>query len=133
MCLFTYDNDPEPEERDPAGPLYVPVRPGSAEVAVRMFRTPLGVRTAVGFTTHDRLAETLGADQPWVRLDEAVLRVISAPVGAALVTVDPTLTAPQATGSPAPFTHSVDSVGSVSSVVVSDAEAAGGSVRSTAA
>lgn len=49
MCLFQYEDDPEPEERGPAGPLYVPARPGTAQVVVRLFRTPLGARTAVGF------------------------------------------------------------------------------------
>ncbi|MDV5143717.1 hypothetical protein R1T08_05330 [Streptomyces sp. SBC-4] len=48
MCLFQYDDDPEPEEPDPAGLLYVPVRPGTRAVAVRVLRTPLGSRTAVG-------------------------------------------------------------------------------------
>ncbi|CAM5646366.1 hypothetical protein SAVIM338S_06403 [Streptomyces avidinii] len=103
MCLFQYDDDPEPEERVPAGPLYVPVlpfrpagavRPGTAEVVVRLFRTPLGARTAVGFTTAERLAATLGAGRPWIRLSESALRTMAGPVGASLLTVDPTLTAP---------------------------------------
>ncbi|MGW1251466.1 hypothetical protein [Streptomyces sp. NPDC002535] len=29
MCLFQYDDDPEPEEPDPAGLLPAPVRPGT--------------------------------------------------------------------------------------------------------
>ncbi|MFB7830525.1 hypothetical protein [Streptomyces sp. NPDC056056] len=29
MCLFQYDDDPEPEEPDRAGLLYVPVQPGT--------------------------------------------------------------------------------------------------------
>ncbi|MFE0652579.1 SAV_915 family protein [Streptomyces sp. NPDC059534] len=98
MCLFQYDDDPEPEEPDPAGPLYVPVRPGTRAVAVRVFRTPLGSRTAVGFTTAERLTATLGAEQPWIRLSEAVLRSLAEPLGAELLTVDPTLTAPAVTG-----------------------------------
>lgn len=42
MCLFQYDDDdPEPEEQAPAGPLYVPVAaPGTARVVVRLFRSP---------------------------------------------------------------------------------------------
>ncbi|KIF05819.1 hypothetical protein PL81_11020, partial [Streptomyces sp. RSD-27] len=96
MCLFQYDDDPEPEERVPAGPLYVPVRPGAGEVVVRMFRTPLGARTAVGFTTAERLAATLGAEQPWIRLSASALRTLAEPLGAAPLTVDPTLTAPAA-------------------------------------
>ncbi|MFJ6479736.1 MULTISPECIES: SAV_915 family protein [unclassified Streptomyces] len=98
MCLFQYDDDPEPEERVPAGPLYVPVLPGRTEVVVRMFRTPLGARTAVGFTSAERLAAALGAGQPWIRLAESALRAMAEPLGASLLTVDPTLTAPAVTG-----------------------------------
>ncbi|MGW8762521.1 SAV_915 family protein [Streptomyces sp. NPDC055815] len=97
MCLFQYDDDPEPEEPDPAGPLYVPVRPGTRTVAVRGFRTPLGTRTAVGFTTVERLTATLGAEQPWIRLSESVLRSLAEPLGIELLTIDPTLTAPAVT------------------------------------
>ncbi|WP_407835746.1 SAV_915 family protein [Streptomyces sp. DSM 116496] len=97
MCLFQYEDDPEPEERVPAGPLYVPARPGSAQVVVRLFRTPLGARTAVGFTTAERLVATLGAGQPWIRLSETALRALAEPLGASLLTVDPTLTAPPVT------------------------------------
>ncbi|WP_037805586.1 SAV_915 family protein [Streptomyces sp. NRRL F-2580] len=100
MCLFQYDDDPEPEERVPAGPLYVPVLPGRAEVAVRLFRTPLGARTAVGFTSAGRLAATLGAGQRWIRLSESALRAMAEPIGAPLLTVDPTLTAPAVAGTP---------------------------------
>ncbi|MEJ8642046.1 SAV_915 family protein [Streptomyces sp. MS1.HAVA.3] len=64
-----------------------------------MFRTPLGTRTAVGFTSADRLAATLGAAQPWIRLSEAALRAMAEPLGASLLTVDPTLTAPPAAAS----------------------------------
>ncbi|MFD4131304.1 SAV_915 family protein [Streptomyces goshikiensis] len=98
MCLFQYDDDPEPEEPVPAGPLYVPVLPGRTEVVVRLFRTPLGARTAVGFTSAERLAATLGAGQHWIRLSESALRTMAEPIGASLLTVDPTLTAPAVTG-----------------------------------
>ncbi|MFB7467840.1 SAV_915 family protein [Streptomyces sp. NPDC056224] len=94
MCLFLYDDDPEPEERTPAGPLYVPARPGGAHLVVQLFRTPLGTRTAVGFTSPDRLTAALGADQPWIRLSEAALRAMAEPLGVRLLTVDPALTAP---------------------------------------
>ncbi|MGW0750834.1 SAV_915 family protein [Streptomyces sp. NPDC002587] len=94
MCLFLYDDDPEPEERTPAGPLYVPARPGGAHLVVRLFRTPLGTRTAVGFTSPDRLTAALGTDQPWIRLSEAALRAMAEPLGVRLLTVDPALTAP---------------------------------------
>ncbi|MFD9480494.1 SAV_915 family protein [Streptomyces nojiriensis] len=101
MCLFQYADDPEPEERVPAGPLYVPVLPGRAEVVVRLFRTPLGARTAAGFTSAERLAATLGAGQRWIRLSESALRAMAEPIGASLLTVDPTLTAPAVTGTAA--------------------------------
>ncbi|MFF4319533.1 SAV_915 family protein [Streptomyces sp. NPDC001568] len=97
MCLFRYDeSDSEPEEQSPAGPLYVPARPGAAHVVVRLFRTPLGARTAVGFTSPERLAATLGTAQPWIRLSEAAVRAMARPLGASLLTVDPVLTAPTA-------------------------------------
>ncbi|GLV96864.1 hypothetical protein Slala05_04960 [Streptomyces lavendulae subsp. lavendulae] len=81
MCSFRYDADPEPEEQVPAGPLYVPVRPGGAEVVVRLFRTPPGARTVVGFTDPGRLAATLGVQQPWIRLSESVLSAMTEPLG----------------------------------------------------
>ncbi|GAA2431483.1 SAV_915 family protein [Streptomyces mauvecolor] len=90
-------DDPEPCERTPAGPLFVPVRPGPAGCAARMFRTPLGDRTAVGFTTRDRLAATLGPDQAWISLAEPALRALAAPLGVTTVTVDPQLSAPAVT------------------------------------
>ncbi|MBT2406559.1 MULTISPECIES: SAV_915 family protein [unclassified Streptomyces] len=94
MCLFQYTDDPDPEEQVPAGPLYVPVRPGrGTEAVIRLFRTPLGTRTAVGFTSADRLAATLGEGQAYIRLSESALRALCEPLGAGLVTVDPTLSA----------------------------------------
>ncbi|KOY54879.1 SAV_915 family protein [Streptomyces sp. XY332] len=103
MCLFRYEDDPEPEERVPAGLLYVPVRPGSgAGAVIRLFRTPLGARTAVGFTSTGRLAATLGEGQGWIRLSESVLRELCEPLGASLITVDPTLSAAAAAPAAAP-------------------------------
>ncbi|MHC5903023.1 SAV_915 family protein, partial [Streptomyces sp. S6] len=55
-----HGDDPEPCDPSPAGPLYVPVRPRPSGCAARLFRTPLGTRTAVAFTSADRLAATLG-------------------------------------------------------------------------
>ncbi|MFJ9041959.1 SAV_915 family protein [Streptomyces sp. NPDC102406] len=83
--------DPEPAERVPAGPLHVPVRPGPFGCAARMFRTPLGARTAVGFTDHDRLVAALGREQEWIRLGEPALRALAAPLGVTAVVVDPDL------------------------------------------
>lgn len=84
-----YAEDPEPAEPVPAGLLCVPVRSGPAGCTARLFRTPLGGRTAVGFTSPQRLAAVLGSGQPWVRLSEAALRALAEPVGARVLTVDP--------------------------------------------
>ncbi|MER6979140.1 SAV_915 family protein [Streptomyces carpinensis] len=100
MAELMYGDDPEPSDRFPAGPLYVPVRPGPFGCAVRLFRTPLGDRTAVGFTSERRLTATLGAEQAWIRLAEPALRALTAPLGVSTVTVDPQFTAP----APAPVT-----------------------------
>ncbi|WP_405527042.1 hypothetical protein OG592_05275 [Streptomyces avidinii] len=109
MCLFQYEDDPEPEERTPAGLLYVPVRPGTgAGAVVRLFRTPLGVRTAVGFTRPERLAATLGGGQRYIRLSESLLRELCEPLGAELITVDPTLSAPATTTATTAATHQPD-------------------------
>jgi hypothetical protein len=86
--------DPEPSERVPAGPLYVPVRPGPLGDAALLFRTPLGGRTAVAFTSVRALADTLGAGQPWIRLAEPALRALAAPLGVTTITIDPQLMAP---------------------------------------
>ncbi|BDM73390.1 hypothetical protein HEK616_68770 [Streptomyces nigrescens] len=102
MSHHLYAEDPEPSDRVPAGPLFVPVRSGPAGCTARLFRTPLGGRTAVGFTSAQRLAAALGGGQPWVRLSEPALRALAEPVGATALTVDPRLTpeAPRATLAP---------------------------------
>ncbi|MFD7631795.1 SAV_915 family protein [Streptomyces sp. NPDC059851] len=103
MCLFRYEDDPEPEERIPAGLLCVPVRPGTrTEAVIRLFRTPLGTRTAVGFTSPARLAAVLGAVHPYIRLSYTALHRMCEPLGAGLVTVDPALSAPPVTQSQSP-------------------------------
>ncbi|MFI1829267.1 SAV_915 family protein [Streptomyces sp. NPDC020412] len=85
----------DPHEHGPAGPLYVPVRLGSAGGHhLRFMRTPLGVRTAVAFTSPRRLTDALGADARWIRLAEPALRTLAAPLGVTVLTVDPQLTAP---------------------------------------
>ncbi len=88
--------DAEPCEQGPAGPLFVPVRPGPVGVSPRFFRTPLGFRTAVGFTSERRLTTLLGVHHPRIRLSEPALRALAAPLGVALVTVDPLFSAPRA-------------------------------------
>lgn len=86
--------DSEPAERVPTGLLLVPVRSGPTGCAARFFRTPLGGRTAVCFTTEQRLIATLGADQEWISLSAPALRALAAPLGVPALTVDPQLSAP---------------------------------------
>ncbi|MFI1092012.1 SAV_915 family protein [Streptomyces sp. NPDC020917] len=59
-----------------------------------MFRTPLGGRTAVGFTTHRRMTDVLGRDQACTRLSVPALRALAEPLGVTTLTVDPQLAAP---------------------------------------
>ncbi|WP_258565434.1 SAV_915 family protein [Streptomyces sp. WELS2] len=93
MEELPYGEDPEPSDRFPAGPLYVPVRPGPSGSVVRLFRTPLGDRSAVGFTSARGLAAALGTGQAWIRLAEPALRALTAPLGVTTVTIDPPSTA----------------------------------------
>ncbi|MFD7454569.1 SAV_915 family protein [Kitasatospora sp. NPDC059827] len=86
--------DPEPSPRDPAGPLLVPVRSGPLGHTARIFRTALGDRTAVAFTTPQRLTAVLGPAQPWIALAEPALRALTEPLGVTTLTVDPQLAAP---------------------------------------
>ncbi|MFJ6657049.1 SAV_915 family protein [Streptomyces sp. NPDC091377] len=94
------DDDPEPSPPSPAGPLYVPVRPGPSGCAARFFRTPLGDRTAVAFTSERRLTATLGTGHLWIRLAEPALRALTEPLGVTALTVDPQLSAPVPTARP---------------------------------
>ncbi|MGW3627963.1 SAV_915 family protein [Streptomyces sp. NPDC000880] len=94
MSPVEHSEDPEPSERFPAGLLYVPVRPGPAGCTARFFRTPLGGRTAVGFTSEERLCAMLGADHARIRLSEPALRALCAPLGVTSLTLDPQLSAP---------------------------------------
>jgi hypothetical protein len=93
MAEILCDEDPEPSDRFPAGPLFVPVRPGPSGCVTRVFRAPLGDRTAFGFTSEDRLIATLGPEQTWIRLAEPALRALTEPLGVTTVTVDPQFTA----------------------------------------
>jgi hypothetical protein len=91
--------DPEPFGRGPAGPaLYVPVRSGPAGCTARYFRTAMGGRTAVAFTSQWRLARTLGPAQDWIRLSASALRALAAPLGVTELRIDPRLSAPAPTG-----------------------------------
>ncbi|GAA2771727.1 SAV_915 family protein [Streptomyces showdoensis] len=102
QCGDLYGDDPEPAEHAPAGRLCVPVRPVAHGCAARLFRTPVGARTAVAFTTPARLRSVLGAEQPWTALSEPALRALVRPLGVDILTVDPTLTAAPAPIRPAP-------------------------------
>ncbi|MGW7077894.1 SAV_915 family protein [Streptomyces sp. NPDC054871] len=93
MAEIQCAEDPEPSEPGPAGPLFVPVRPGPAGCVARLFRTPVGGRTAVAFTTPQRLSAALGGRQAWIRLSEPALRALTEPLGVHEVTVDPRLAA----------------------------------------
>ncbi|MFC4031070.1 SAV_915 family protein [Streptomyces polygonati] len=75
--------------------LYVPIRRGPAGSVVLLWRTPFGNRTAVAFTSDQRLRSVLGPAQPWIRLSAAALRRMAEPLGALHLTVDPVLTARQ--------------------------------------
>ena len=82
-------------ERARVEPLFVPVVKGANGGCVtRMFRTPLGTRTAVGFTSAQRLAATLGPTHAWVRLSRQALRALIEPLGITRVAVDPRLATP---------------------------------------
>ncbi|MEU9560588.1 SAV_915 family protein [Streptomyces sp. NPDC048161] len=86
--------DPDPLQPERAGALFVPVRPGPAGCCARLFRTPLGVRTAVAFTVERQLIRTLGQRQAWVRLAEPAVRALVAPLGVVDLVVDPLLAVP---------------------------------------
>ncbi|MGW8762529.1 SAV_915 family protein [Streptomyces sp. NPDC055815] len=100
MSEVEHSEDPEPSERVPAGPLLVPVRPGPAGCSARLFRTPLGGRTAVGFTSAARLAAMLGPDHACVRLSEPALRALVAPLGVTALAADPQFAAPGVSKAP---------------------------------
>ncbi|GAA3070227.1 SAV_915 family protein [Streptosporangium carneum] len=71
-------------------PLLVPVRPGGGTLALRLFRTRAGERTAVAFTSRDRLVEALGDGHAWMWLDERALRGMVKDLGVVGIVVDPT-------------------------------------------
>ncbi|MFJ3901618.1 SAV_915 family protein [Streptomyces sp. NPDC090025] len=94
MTLALYGDDAEPAEQVPDGrsPLCVPVRTVAGGCAARLFRTPHGARTAVAFTSPERLRAALGAEQAWTPLAESALWALVRPLGVGTLTVDPTLT-----------------------------------------
>ncbi|WP_243744626.1 SAV_915 family protein [Streptomyces hainanensis] len=62
-------------------------------MTARLFRTPRGERTAVGFTSERGLVAALGPWQRCVRLSEPALRALVAPLGVHTLTIDPPLVA----------------------------------------
>ncbi|GAA3714062.1 SAV_915 family protein [Streptomyces tremellae] len=97
----------EPAPSGPAAPLVVPVLPDGTGYRLRLFRTPLGGRTAVAFTSPRLLAATLGAGRPWIRLAEPALRALAQPLGVTALTVDPQLAAPRPAPVAAPLPAAV--------------------------
>lgn len=69
--------------------IVVPVRTGTGVVSLRCGRLPAGERVGLAFTTEARLAEAMGADQPWIRIDERAMRAMLAPLGVNRIQVDP--------------------------------------------
>ncbi|GGY39566.1 SAV_915 family protein [Streptomyces omiyaensis] len=89
-------DDAGPGERPRARRLCVPVRPGPGGCVPRLFRTPVGDRTAVAFSAPARLTEVLGAAQPWIVLAEPALRALVEPLGVRELRIDAALGAPVA-------------------------------------
>ena len=73
--------------------LFVPLRDAGCGVAVRLFRDRHGARCAVGFTSADRLASVLGAEQPFYRLTTRAVRGLARERGVETLVVDPGLVA----------------------------------------
>jgi hypothetical protein len=63
-------------------------------LALRSGRLPTGERVGIAFTTESRLIQIMGAGQRWIRLNEAAIKAMLAPLGIARVQVDPGLIAP---------------------------------------
>ncbi|MEC4019291.1 SAV_915 family protein [Streptomyces sp. H27-D2] len=87
----TEDGDPTHDRS--AESLYVPVQTCSAGFSLRIYRTPIGTRTAVAFTSALQLSRVLGPQQPWIRLAATAVRALAAPLGVDRLSVDPLLTA----------------------------------------
>ncbi|MFB6819789.1 SAV_915 family protein [Streptomyces sp. NPDC056347] len=86
--------DPDPLRPGRTRTLFVPVRPGPAGCCARLFRTPLGERTAVAFTGERQLVRALGGRQHWIRLSEPAVRALAAPLGVTALVIDPLLAVP---------------------------------------
>jgi hypothetical protein len=74
--------------------MVVPVRTGSGTVSLRCGRLPDGRRVGIAFTSEARLIEVMGADQPWIHLNERAMRAMLAPLGVTRIQVDPGVVTP---------------------------------------
>lgn len=73
--------------------LYVPLHRAACGVCLRLFRGRDGARCAVGFTSAQRLASVLGADEPFYRLPEHAVRELAAERDVFALVVDPGMVA----------------------------------------
>ncbi|WAL76014.1 hypothetical protein OU787_33380 [Kitasatospora sp. YST-16] len=96
------DAGPEPAKRVPSGFLLVPVRPHPLGCTAQLFRTALGDRTAVAFTSETLLTRVLGPAQSWAEFSEPALRALVAPLGVTALTIDPQLVAAAPRSRPRP-------------------------------
>jgi hypothetical protein len=69
--------------------LVVPVHAGPGMASLRCGRLPGGERVGIAFTSQGRLAEVMGAGQPWIRLSAPAMRDMLAPLGVTRIQVDP--------------------------------------------
>ncbi|MEV7012607.1 SAV_915 family protein [Streptosporangium sp. NPDC051022] len=70
-------------------PLLVPVRAERGVLSLRLFRTQGGGRTAIAFTSRDRLVKVLGEGHAWMWLNERALREMVGNLDAVGVLIDP--------------------------------------------
>jgi hypothetical protein len=75
------------------GLMVVPVRTGTGTLSVRSGRLPTGEHVGIAFTSEARLVEVMGADQPWIHLNERAIKAMLAPLGVTRIQVDPGLIA----------------------------------------
>ena len=58
---------------------------------LRCGRLATGERVGIAFTTKARLAGVMGADQPWIHLNDRTMKAMLAPLGVTRIQVDPSL------------------------------------------
>jgi hypothetical protein len=77
----------------PTGLMVVPVRIGSGMACLRHGRLPTGELVGIAFTTEARLAGVMGANHPWIHLNDRTMKAMLASVGVTRIQVDPGLVA----------------------------------------